>query len=150
MRLPFLLGISLVLALGCKGGGSSVRTAAEIQKEAEKQGKIDDTDYSELGVAVYPASTLPKDLPPLVRSSNKDGATIDVFRVTSDTPEQVGAFYKGKLTDVVETNAGTGIAIEGINSAIERVRITANRPEGAKETAIVISVTKSSGPAKKP
>lgn len=150
MRLSVLLGLALMLSLGCKGDGSGTKTAAEIQKEAEKQGKVDDTDYSELGVQIYPGSSVPKDLPPMVRSSNKDGATIDVFRVTSDSPEQVATFYKDKLTDVAESKAGTGVAIEGMNSAIERVRITANRPEKATETAIVISVTKSSGQAKKP
>jgi len=150
MKNSLLASVVLLLAVGCQSGGSNVRTAAEIQKEAEQQGKIDDTDYSELGVEIYPGSSVPKDLPPMVRSINKEGATIDAFRVTTDSPEQVAAFYKGKLADVAESKAGSGVAVEGVNSAIERVRITANRPEGAKETAIVISVTKSSGPAKKP
>lgn len=148
-RCLLLGGLAFSLLLGC-ASGDGPKTAREIQEEAKRAPAVDDTDYSEVGVAIYPGATVPAELPPIVRSATNEGVTIDLFRETTDSVEQVAAFYKERLTDASETGAGSGVAVEGLSPTRDRVRVTANRPAKATKTALVISVIKKSGQDQKP
>lgn len=149
MRAVVAVLVGLTLMAGCGEGGGG-KTARQIQEDAERAGKTDDTDYSEVGVDIYPGSKVPAELPALMRSIRNGELHIDVFRETSASVDEVAAFYKERLVEPTETKGGSGVSIEGATSKGDRVYITANRPAKATVTAVVISVIVKSDQGQKP
>jgi hypothetical protein len=146
----FVLAFALTLVPGCdrpKG-----KTARELNPTLQEEFPIaEGVDPIDLGVDLYPGSKTPKGLPPIMRAS-MDGAnfgqpgvrlaTTECWRESTDTPKQVGDFYKVALKEATVTEAETGVTVEGLNSVGEKVRVIASRKTGSSVTAITIVVIK--------
>ncbi len=142
MKVGILVVVVLAL-VGCEGQKGKSAREWNLESKPEVHPQVDDSGTAqELGVALYPKSATPPGLPPISRTSVLGVATVDCWRETVDSPVKVGEFYKTELAaQDVETSKG-GVTVEGKNLRGENVRVIATRGDGAKLTAIVITVTK--------
>ncbi len=146
MRSVLAAWLVLLIAVGC--GGPPGKTAAEIQREAEQAPKpTEDVAQlaQELGVEVFKSSAaLDGGGMDGVATVGREGITLDAYRQTAGSVDEVAAFYMARLVEAVETRAGGAVVIEGLNSRGERVRVTANEAAGNQGgTLFVITVTRS-------
>lgn len=135
-----------LIAVGC--GGPPGKTAAEIQREAEQAPKPTEDVAQlgrELGIEVF-KSTAALDGGGMdgVATVDKDGITLDAYRHTTESVDDVAAFYKARVVEPIETRAGGAVVVEGLNTRGERILITANEAKGKQGgTLFVITVTRS-------
>lgn len=148
MRL--LVAILMAAALlGCEKKRGIEMTARELNPElkstAPEQLKA---DPAVLGLDLYPGATTPKGMPPMIRSSVMDPerkmyvATVEVWLESSDSPDEVAAFYRPKLQEVDTTTSTSGVTVTGVNGRGEKSQVIATRKAGAKTTTISLLVTK--------
>jgi hypothetical protein len=146
MRSWFAALIVMILAAGC--AGPTGKTAADIQREVERAPKPTEDVVQlgrELGIEIF-KSTAALDGGGMdgVATVDKDGVTLDAYRHTTESVDDVAAFYKARLVEPIETRAGGAVVVEGLNTRGERVSITANEAKGKQGgTLFVITVTRS-------
>ncbi len=102
-------------------------------------------DVSELGVPIYPGSTLIADGPAQTKVDGPNGKILGDTRETVDPPAKVGEFFKGQLKDNTSFAHEDTVVVTGKSSAGDHVSVTAMRDKDSGKTKVIIAVTKTKG-----
>ncbi len=145
-----ILAILMAAALaGCQKKQGIEMTARELNPELKSTSPEElKADPAVLGLDLYPGAKTPKGMPPMIRSSVVDPerkmyvATVEVWLESSDSPDEIAAYYRQKLQEVDTTTSKTGVTVTGINGRGEKSQIIATRKAGAAMTTISLLVTK--------
>lgn len=110
-----------------KGNRSTVTTGQNV-------------DLDKLGVDLYAGATVNKDKGGMSSVDTPDGKMTTAILTTSDAPEKVLEFYKGKLKDSKSLGSGDAGLVTGKNAAGNDVQVTVSRDKDGKETTLTLTI----------